>query len=228
MNHSIDEEHADWTCPICGVSCYGTGGCEHHALHRYDDGDGDAIGARGPFSSDSVEVTTAFDELYEAVLYHSMIWLAGSNEVRMLLNQQVDLLDGEVSKLGWVTAPLKAVSIDGSENQDFEDLLPSDFYSRLTSWFRDMFTLIWRRQPTSVLDNDYLITHSPGLSWSGTHYWATTGKGCLPAICSEIAAITAEVRKVSELARDRLEKTTTAQTTIEKVDAWLEYYRRRA
>ena len=226
MNEVIANERDPWTCPICGCSCENSLGCEHLALVRYDDGDSDPCDARGVLCSSSEEVTYAFDDLYEAVLHFSMIWLAGTDDVRKILDKQLKRLPGEMARLSSVIRALRDESIEDIENEDFEAIVPWLYYVELTVWFEELFTCEWNRQPTSIATDDYVISHSPGLSWSGTHYWATNGERCLPSICKVILAVAADFRKATQGLLKQLASLAGARCSIDKAEAWIRFYRK--
>ena len=211
---------APWTCPICGSSCENTDACEHLALQRFDDSD--ECTTRGVFYSDSGQVDYIFDNLYEEVLHFSMVWLSATGKMR-----------GVVERAGETMTPLKSllqtlqtISVEDTENEYFEDIVPGAYYDTLKMWFNELFTSVWKRQPTSVAAGNYVITNSPGMSWSGTHYWSEDGAGCLPTICNEIELVAAEVHKLVQAARDELASCAGTRSSLDKAEAWITTYRR--
>lgn len=67
-----------------------------------------------------------------------------------------------------VVRVLNEESTDSLDEEDVEMMLSTEFYDLLSIWFRERFESASERQPTSRSADDYLILHSPGLSWTGT------------------------------------------------------------
>ncbi len=78
---------------------------------------------------------------------------------------------------------------------------------------------------TSLVAKDYLITHSPGLSWTGTNYWATDAIRCRAKICEEVAVLTTGICEVTQLANERIESQPDGPPSIAKAEAWIRFYR---
>jgi hypothetical protein len=98
-----------------------------------------------------------------------------------------------------------------------------EFYNVITSWFILLFDEIWTGQPTSIAADNYEIIG--GLTWTGTNYWATNGRYCLPPIHKEIDAVAVNVRNVTAAVLDRLEHESSAGASLEKAAAWIGFYR---
>ncbi|HBJ34911.1 MAG TPA: hypothetical protein DDZ51_09145 [Planctomycetaceae bacterium] len=225
VNEAATEEREPSICPICGVDGATYGCCEHLALVRFDDSDCDCTLAKGVFYSSNDDVRFAFDELYETVLHLAMIWLAGGKNARKSIEKQLKQLTSGCDHLRLVMQSLSDKRINSLDEEDFESIVSTEFYGRLSDWFKRLFNSAWERQVTSLPADDYLILHSPGLSWSGTYYWSTNGKSCLVDICKEITDFAGAIREVTQAVLMGLAGEPKASATIKKVEAWIEHYR---
>jgi hypothetical protein len=154
-----------------------------------------------------------------------MIWLAGGKHARKSIEKQLTQLTNGRDQLRLVMQSLNDKRINSLDEKDFELIVSTEFYGRLSDWLKQLFNSAWERQATSLSADDYLISHSPGLSWSGTYYWSTNGKSCLVDLCKEITVFAEAIREVTQTVLMGLAREPKAFATTKKVEAWIEYYR---
>ncbi len=84
---------------------------------------------------------------------------------------------------------LDRTEIEGSY-ENARDLLQSEFGAQMKELFNDFCI----RCGGEVID--YRIDHSPGLSWSGTHYCAENAKECVSSITAKCEEATGRIREL--------------------------------
>lgn len=199
METELDDEDP-YRCPVCGAS-HGSGEpCKHLVTCRCDDSDG--FECLAPLYFGNGHMGYEFDELYLAITRFGIAWLEADRDRRRELERNASNLEPALRKVfRHVISRLKKsknvrlAQADVDECRDLDDY--ADFkILNLAKPLRELFDTFFREQPGAIDPAYWEIAHSPGLTWSGTNYWATDGKKCAAGIKRRVAECAAAIRRL--------------------------------
>jgi len=123
-----------------------------------------------------------FDPVFEAVLSFCVAWVQGDENRRRALDCGCPSLAVELNPLFRTAVDqLRKSDVQCDDNEELRDRLASETLD-LPAEFPDLFAHCWKAKSTATSSEDWGIDHSPGLSWSGTTFWASDARACASGI----------------------------------------------
>jgi len=183
-------------CPVCGADVGLT--CDHLVAVRLDD---DGVGeALAPiYFGNGAYCGEGFDELFKAIVDVALMWKQLGKRRRHGLENEFQRLAPPLQELmQWVSLRLQ----DDPNPADFDGYEDRHDYIAygLLALERPLHTVLercWRLEPTAISTCDYEISHSPGLTWTGSVFWARNATECATGIGKRVLGYADAVRGIS-------------------------------
>ena len=181
------------TCPVCGTSDTADKWCKHLVTVRCDDCDG--FDAAAPLYFGNGVMGDEFDELFNALVTLAATWMRASEVERCELERVCMSLAVDLEPLiDSVIDQLKALSCQTNDEEELRNEIEEQLL--LDNGFRDLFEACWKVESTAISAENWEVSHSPGLTWSGTTFWASDAQECAKGICNKAASFTEIVEAI--------------------------------